>query len=283
VITTGCTVSPGAPTIGLDQQPQGNPAAVSLPPTWTPTTSPTASAHRPTATPLLTTESLQLATSDPVGAEQATRTPRPLPPLPTPQRVTAAPANTDFTGWQLIETTLAEFMLPEGFQVIDLGSGFSELFSPFAEGFVEGLGEFANEFAGGTGVNPAPLAIEDLDQAFAFDFVLALGPETETGVVLVSEPLEAPADLEQMMRASLMSMEGELKLLSWQILEDRPLPTGRILIEATGLESGEIGRALIFVFVSQTRSWNLVYQTGAEAFVSNLAMFERSAASFRIK
>jgi hypothetical protein len=260
-----------------------NAGAVSLPPTWTPTSSPTASPARPTSTPLASIDEEPSTPSAWHAESGATRTPRPLPSLPTLQRVTSAPVGSNDAGWQRVETRLAEFMLPGSYQVIDLGSGFSDFFGAFAQGFVEGMGEFAGEIAGEMGLTPTPLVVEDLDQAFTFDFLLALEEDLQTSVVLVSEPMETPPELEESMRASLGSMEGDLKILGWQLIEDRTVPTGRILVEATVPESGETGRALIFVFLSPTQRWNLIYQTSAELFPSELATFEQSAASFRIK
>ncbi|MEJ2011926.1 MAG: hypothetical protein P8X64_06830 [Anaerolineales bacterium] len=280
----GCTTAQPA-VIQAPMMEAGTEAfqGVELPPTWTPTASSTPSPTRPTHTAPPPTITRTAKPSLGPAEEAAAWTPRPLPTIPTVQYVTSVPAATDFTGWQRVETALAAFMLPDTYEVIDLGSGFSEFFGEFAEGFVEGMGEFANQFAGELDLTPTPFSVEGLDEAFTFDFIVALGPDLQTGVVLVSEPMDSIPKLEQQMRAALGSMEGDLTVLSWQVLEDTAIPTGRIVIEADDSQTGLTGRALMYIFLGRDQVWSLIYQTPASAFQANLPLFEKSASSFQIK
>jgi len=141
--------------------------AAELPPAWTATASPSKRPPQPNRTPLV-------AGVDPLdasGVGAASCTPLPLPPI---QSVTAASRESDYRGWQTVESALARFMLPATYQVIDLGTGFSELFGTFAQGFVEGMGEFAEGLSDALQLTPTPLSLTGLDEALQFDFVLAL-------------------------------------------------------------------------------------------------------------
>jgi hypothetical protein len=207
-------------------------------------------------------------------------TPYPLPPIPTPQLITPAPLDVDTAGWQRVETNSATFFLPVQFEVIDLGSGFSELFGAFAGGLVEGMSEFAQGFVGEGEVTPTPFDASGLEEALSIDFVLAIDADGVSSVVLLGQPVEGDPDLSQLMQEMLEGFEGSIQILAWQVLQDSAIPTGRIELFLDDPAGAGQGRVLIYVYRGASRSWSLIFQTQANEFPGKLNEFEAIAASF---
>lgn len=78
-------------------------------------------------------------------------------------------------------------------------------------------------------------------------------------------------------------MEGELQVIHIELVQGAALPTGRILVDTRDPETGESGRALVWVFLQPDRRWNLIFQAPRASFDSNLESFETSGASLELR
>ena len=250
---------------------QGPPqAAATLPPMWTPTNT-----QPPVATP---TESLAPA--------QETAQPLDLGALVPVEIVTPSPLIDDITGWQRVETKLAIFWLPGSYEVIDLGGGFGELFGDFFEDFAVGMGELVGELSSeldGDGATPEPLDLDDLNNAFEFDFIIATDEDLLTSAFLISQPREPGTSLDVHLHDALNGIEGDFTLLSLQAIEGAKYEMGRAILEVQDPELQMMGNVLMYVILGNDNVWTLSYQTPSEKFDQLVPTFEKSADSFEIK
>ena len=245
-------------------------AAATLPPMWTPTNT-----QPPVSTP---TETLS-----PV---RETAQPLDLDSLVTVEIVTPSPHSGDITGWQRVETKLATFWLPASYEVIDLGGGFGELFGDFFEDFAVGMGELVGELGselGGEGATPEPLDLDDLNNAFEFDFIIATDEDLLTSAFLISQPREPGTKMDVHLHDALNGIEGDYTLLSLQAIEGAKYEMGRAILEVHDPELQMMGNVLMYVILGDDNVWTLSYQTPSVKFDQLMPTFEKSADSFEIK
>lgn len=251
------------PGVGSPAAPSDNPqtapgSGVLLPPAWTET--PTSTIAPPTLTPTPT---------PPLGLEWAT----------------VMPVDSEFGGWVRLESKRASLWLPPGYKVIDLGE-FGDLMALMAYAMTQAMGEMAGEmaamFATPVPGQPTPtlVSLEELQQTFEFDFMLAGNEADETALFLVGEPPTPGVDLGKAIEGALGSFKGEYTVVMEHVVADRPYPTARLVVDSIDAESGRAGRHLVYVFVISERAWSLDYVAPVERFDLLMPLFEKSAASF---
>jgi len=272
IVMSACAITPmdvGSQETGSSLQDLP-PAAATLPPLWTPTkTQPPSSTSTQVLIPA-----------------QGTSQPLDLDSLVPMEIVTAVPRNGDFAGWQRMETQLSTLWLPQNFEIIDMGDGFGELFGAFFAGFAEGMGELVGQLSaelGGDGATPEPIDLDDLGDAFEFDFLIAIDEDLLTSAFLLSQPLDPGTDLDYHLHDALNGIEGDFTLLSLQAIEGAKYEMGRALLELQDPETQMTGNMLMYVILGTDNVWTLSYQTAAEKFDQLLPTFEKSAYSFDIK
>lgn len=231
-----------------------------LPPAWTETPSPTTAP--PTLTPTAT---------PPFGLAWAT----------------PVPVDAVFDGWVRLESKRATLWLPPGFEVADLGE-FGDLMALMAYAMTEAMGQMAGEmaaaFASPVPGSPTPtlVSLEELQQTFVFDLVMAGNKTDETALFLVGEPPKEGADLGTAIQGTLDGFKGEYTVESQHAITDRPNPMARLVVASIDAESGRAGKHLLYVFVIDDRAWSLNYAAPAERFDDLVPQFEKSAASFAL-
>jgi hypothetical protein len=259
-IVLGACALPGVPSSGPSTPEDGGDpipeTGIALPPAWTDTPSPT------TAPPTLT--------------------PTPTPPFGLAW-ATPVPSDTDFDGWVRLESRRASLWLPPGFEAADLGE-FGDLMALMAYAMTETMGEMASAFASPVPGRPTPtlVSLEELQQTFLFDFVLAGSEADEAALFLVGEPPKQDAELGTAIQGTLDGFQGEHTVESQHAIANRPYPAARLVVSSTDAESGRSGKHLIYVFVLEDRAWSLNYAAPAERFEELLPLFEKSAASFAL-
>jgi hypothetical protein len=235
-------------------------AGLALPPAWTDTPSPTTAP--PTMTPTAT---------PPFGLEWAT----------------PVPIETAFDGWVRLESKRATLWLPPGFEVADLGE-FGDLMALMAYAMTEAMGEMAGElaavFASPVPGKPSPtlVSLEELQDTFLFDLVMAGSEVDEAALFLVGEPPKERADLGAAIQSTLDGFQGEHTVESQHAISDQPYPAARLIVSSMDAESGRLGRHLIYVYVIDTQVWSLNFAAPADRFDALLPLFEKSAASFTL-
>ncbi len=259
-----CSLNPSTPatSIPTDKHPSATPLN-KLPPTWTPEPtlpptqtplpSPTVPSPTPTATPSPTRHSL---------------------PEMTPVPVTLAPQGNVPDDWQLVEGNTASFKVPPAFEVMDLGSGFGELFQLLIEGFVEGFSELAEEMGEEMGLTPAATQdISDLEDLPGFDFVMAF-QETDLAIILViGEEKEEMPTLNKALNEALAGMEGDYTLLRKENIQDGPQPMARAFLTVEDETLGT-GKQLIYFIQGEGVEWTFFFGAPVDLFESYLPQFE---------
>jgi hypothetical protein len=264
LVIAACTL-PGS-ALSSSSGPSGGGEAVPgtgivLPPAWTETPSPTIAP--PTLTPTAT---------PPFGLTWAT----------------PVPIDTDYDGWVRLDGKRASLWLPPGFEVADLGE-FGDLMALMAYAMTEAMGGMAGEmaaaFASPVPGKPTPtlVSLEELQQTFLFDLVMAGSETAETALFLVGEPPKQGVDLGTAIQGTLDGFKGEYTVESQHAITDRPDPMARLVVSSIDAESGRAGTHLLYVFVIDDRAWSLNYAAPAERFDELLPLFEKSAASFALK
>ena len=263
LVLAGCSV-PGVTPAG-SPIPAGNgqanlDAGLALPPAWTDTPSPTTTP--PTLTPTAT---------PPFGLEWAT----------------PVPVETAFDGWVLLESKRATLWLPPGFEVADLRE-FGELMALMTYAMTEAMGEMAGELAAVI-ASPVPgkptptlVSLEELQETFLLDLVMAGSEVEEAAFFLIGEPPKEGADLGAAFQGTLDGFQGEHTVESQHAITDQPYPAARLVVSSIDAESGRSGRHLIYVYVIETRVWSLNFAAPADRFDALLSSFEESAASFTL-
>jgi len=250
----------GSPSAPADSPQSAPNSGVLLPPAWTET--PTATIAPPTLTPTPT---------PPFGLEWAT----------------VMPVDSEFSGWVRLDSKSASLWLPPGYQVVDLGE-FGDLMALMAYGMTQAMGEMAGEmaalFATPVPGQPTPtlISLEELQQTFKFDFILAGNEADETALFLVGEPPTPGIDLGKAMEGALGSFKGDYTIVAQHAVAGRPYPTARLVVDSVDAESGRAGRHLVYVYVIADRAWSLDYVAPAERFDQHMPLFEKSAASFAL-
>jgi hypothetical protein len=259
LVGAACTLpGVGAPAARPDGLPAAPDSGVVLPPAWTET--PTSTIAPPTQTPTPT---------PPFGLEWAT----------------AVPVDSEFGGWVRLESKRAALWLPPGYEVVDLGE-FGDMMALMAYAMTQAMGEMAGEmaavFATPVPGRPTPtlVSLEELQQTFEFDVILAAGEADEAALFLVGEPPTPGADLGKAIEGALGSFKGEHTVVTQRVVAGRPYPTARLVVDSVDAESGRAGRHLVYVFVIGERAWSLDYVAPVERFDPLLPLFEKSAASF---
>lgn len=234
--------------------------AVALPPAWTATPSPT------DAPPTLT--------------------PTPTPPFGLAW-ATPVPVDSDYAGWVRLESKRASMWLPPGFEVADMGE-VGDLMALMMYAMTEAMGQMAGEmaamFATPVPGQPTPtlVSLEELQETFLIDLVLAGNEAEEAALFLVGDPPKPGVDLAQAIEGALSSIQGEYTVEAQHAIIDKPYPTARLVVASIDAESGRAGRHLLYVFVIGDRSWSMNYAVPTERFESLLPLLEKSAASFAL-
>lgn len=254
LLALGLLLSACGPRPSPEPLPSAEPLGISLPPEWTATPSLTAA---PTVTP-----------TPPFGLTWAT----------------AVPVGRALDGWVRVESKSASLWLPPGFEVADLGE-FGDLMALMAYAMTEAMGEMAAAFATPEPGRPTPtiVSLEELQQAFLFDFVLAGSEADQAALFLVGDPPQAGIDLGAAIQEAVDGFEGEVFVDEQYAIADRPYPTARLVIATYDAESGEGGRHLLYVFIIDDRAWELNYAAPEDRFDAMLPLFEESAASFSLR
>lgn len=236
-------------------------SGVVLPPAWTETPTPTVAPSTMTPTP-----------TPPYGLDWAT----------------PVPVDSDYAGWVRLESKRASLWLPPGYEAADLGE-FGDLMALMAFAMTETMGQMAGEMAAAI-ASPIPgrptptlISLEELQQTFLFDLVLAGNEADEAALFLVGEPPKAGTDLGTAMDGALSSFTGEVKIESRHAVRDRPYPMARLVVASVDAESGRAGRHLLYVLVIDDRAWSMNFAAPAEAFDRLLPQLEKSAASFELR
>jgi hypothetical protein len=256
----GCGTAPPtvAPTATATLAP-----AIDLPPAWTSTPSLTPAPATPTVTPTLHP-----------AAFAARETAAFWPPI----EVVAVGAGADSSAWRSIGFETGSMLVPPTFEVADLG-GFDQVIVAFMRAFSSGLVQAMNE---GEALFPGeatatPLALDDLDSAFDFDFLMAGDSAGDAVLFLIGEPLPDGYDLETMMTHAVGSVQGEVEIVNREFVGGAPRATGRVFLQVTDPRSGTTEDEVIYVIVEGDRAWTLVFQ--ARDFEAMLPTFETSALS----
>jgi len=263
-----CGVLPAAaPAADPGAGPAG---AITLPPAWTDTPSPTVAlpTETPTATPLPTEAPRQLQTTQGV-------------PLPTAVVVTLAGEDPDLAGLKRIDTKSAFFFVPESYQVIDMGEmgeAMVLLMQVLAEGMVEA---FAGLVTPAPGETVTPPALDEMTASMQFDLLMAADAAGESAVFLVGEPRPAAADLQTMLLKAIEDNQNEVLVERTELIYGGRYPMARALLQVRDLESGQRSRQALYLIAGGERLWTLSYQSDPEPFDALLPIFERSARSLQ--
>jgi hypothetical protein len=191
--------------------------------------------------------------------------------------VVAVGAGADQTGWKRLEFETGSFLVPPTFELADPDTFDDDILlfmHTLAGGLVEMMEGMVTPIPGEA--TPTPLALGELDTAFDFDFLVAADPGGEALVFLVGEPLPDGFGLEEMMTESVGSIEGEIEVVSREIVGGAPHDTGRILVQIE-LASGEHQDQVMYIMIDGGRAWTLSYR--ARNFEAMLPVFETSALS----
>jgi hypothetical protein len=261
-LVSACSGASIALPLGATPQ-AATPDRVTLPPAWTATPSQTLVPATPTAT----------STPNPnVLAARQTATLWPT------LHVVAVGGGTDSSEWKRIEFETASFLVPPTFEVADMG-GFDDVIVLFMQAFAGGLVEMMEGMvtpAPGE-ATPTPISLDELDSAFDFDFLMAAEPGGEAAVFLVGEPLPQGFDLESMMTEAVGSVQGEVEVVSREVVGGAPRDTGRVFLRLRDPAKGTTEDQVMYVIVDGERAWTLAYQ--ARDFEAMLPLFETSALS----
>lgn len=246
--SSGGASSPAAPS------PTETAPGFALPPAWTDTPAPTEAPPTPTRTP-----------TPPAGLDWAT----------------PHPADDVYDDWLHHQSKSASLWLPPGFEVADLGA-FGDMMALMAYAMTEAMGEVAAAFATPAPGQPVPtvVSLEELQQTFRFDLVMAASPADEAALFLVGPPPEEGVDLGAAIKDVLEGFEGEITVESQLAISGRPVPTARLIVSALDPETGQASRYLVYVFIVDDRAWQMMYSAPADRFDAWLPLFEKSAASF---
>lgn len=196
--------------------------------------------------------------------------------------VTLAPQGDIPADWQLVEGSTVHFKVPPSFEVMDLGSGFGELFQMLIEGFVEGFSELAEEMGGEMGLTPeATQDISELENLPGFDFVMAFYETDLAVIMLIGEETENGLPLDQALDEALTGVEGEYTLLGKEIIQDGPYPMTRAFLTVEDETLGT-GKQVIYVIQGEDAQWTFFFGSPLDLFDSYLPQFEMVISSITI-
>ena len=263
-----CGVLPAAaPAADSGAGPVG---AITLPPAWTDTPSPTVAlpTDTPTVTPLPTEAPRQLQTTQGV-------------PLPTAVVVTLAGEDPDLSGLKRIDTKSAFFFVPESYQVIDMGEmgeAMVLLMQVFAEGMVEA---FASLVTPEPGETATPVSLDEMSASMQFDLLMAADAAGGSAVFLVGEPLPEAADLQTLLLKAIEDNKNEVLVERTELIYGGRYPMARALLQVRDVESGQRSRQALYLLAGSDRLWTLSFQAEPAEFDGLLPVFERSAQSLQ--
>lgn len=268
VAAYGCGVLPAGPA---PAEPGAGPAeAITLPPAWTDTPSPTIAppTETPTVTPLPTEAPRQLQTTKGV-------------PLPTAVVLALAGEGPDLAGLKRIDTKSAFFFVPESYEVVDMGEmgeAMVLLMQVFAEGMVEA---FASLVTPAPGETATPVSLDEMSASLQFDLLMAADAAGGSAVFLVGEPRPEAADLQTILLKAIEDNKNEVLVERTELIYGGRYPMARALLQVRDVESGQVSRQALYVIASADRLWTLSYQADPDAFDGLLPDFERSAHSLQ--
>ncbi len=265
----GCSGAslPGALSVAEDLGPS---AAVTLPPVWTETPTPTITlpAATPTATLVPTEAPRQLQTTQGV-------------PLPTAVVVEVGGTEPDLAGWKRIDVESAFFWVPASYQVVDmgeLGEAMLLMMQVFAEGMVEA---FRGLVTPEPGVTPTPLSLDEMNTAFQIDMLMAADEAGGSVVFLVGEPRPSDADLQTMLLKAIEDNANVVLVEKTELIYGARYQMARALLRVRDAESGQVSRHAAYLIASADRLWTLSFQAEPDSFDGLLPVFERSALSLQ--
>lgn len=266
IVAFGC----GGLSAGGDGPAEGGAAAITLPPAWTETPSPTIAlpTETPTVTPPPTEAPRQLQTTQGV-------------PLPTAVVVRLDGEEPDLSGWKRIDTKSAFFFVPESYQVVDmgeLGEAMMLLMQVFAEGMVEAFSSLVTPAPGGTAT---PVSLDEMSASLQFDLLMAADAGGGSAVFLVGEPRPTDADLQTMLLKAIEDNQNEVRVERTELIYGGRYPMARALLQVRDIESGQRSRQALYLIAGGDRLWTLSYQSDPEPFDGLLPIFERSALSLQ--
>lgn len=262
----GCVLLPGT----VSAPGAGGSAAITLPPAWTDTPSPTVAlpTETPTATPLPTEAPRQLLTTQGV-------------PLPTAVVITLQEEEPDLGGLKRIDTRTAFFFVPDSYQVVDmgeLGEAMLLLMQVFAEGMVEAFSGLVTPAPGETAT---PVSLDEMSTSMQFDLLMAADAGGGSAVFMLGEPRPTEADLQMMLLKAIEDNKNEVIVERTELVYGGRYPMARALLQVRDIESGQLSRQALYLIAGGDRLWTLSYQSDPEAFDRLLPVFERSALSLQ--
>ena len=263
-----CGVLPAA--VPAADSGAGPAEAITLPPAWTDTPSPTIAlpTETPTATALPTEVPRQLQTTQGI-------------PLPTAVVVTLAGEAPDLAGLKRIEAKSAFFFVPESYQVVDMGEmgeAMVLLMQVFAEGMVEA---FASLVTPAPGETATPVSLDEMSASLQFDLLMAADAAGGSAVFLVGEPRPEAADLQTMLLKAIDDNKNEVLVERTELIYGGRYPMARARLQVRDVESGQRSRQALYLIAGSDRLWTLSYQAEPDQFDGLLPVFERSALSLQ--
>jgi hypothetical protein len=198
---------------------------------------------------------------------------------PTVAPATVLPGAIAVESWTEMDTGSAVFLLPPGFEVADLGE-FDDVMVMLMEAMAQGMvGMFESLVTPVPGA-PPPTPLSFGEAGFELDILMAVHP-AGAAAILTGEPREADLDLETALTQAVGMVSGEVTVLAREILIDAPYPTARAVLESRDPETGQVGRQVGYVILSETRLWTIWFS--ADPLEPMLATFETCALTLRPK
>jgi len=266
IAASGCGGSP----VGGAVPSESGAAAITLPPAWTDTPSPTIAlpTETPTATALPTEAPRQLQTTQGV-------------PLPTAIVLSLNGTPPDLSGMKRIDVKSAFFFVPESYQVIDMGEmgeAMMLLMQVFAEGMIEAFSSLVTPAPGETAT---PVSLDEMSASLQLDLMMAADSEGSSAVFLVGEPLPAGTDLQTMLLKAIEDNRNEVLVERTELVYGGRYHMARALLQVRDVETGQRSRQALYLIAGGDRLWTLSYQSEPGKFESLLPVFERSALSLQ--
>jgi hypothetical protein len=263
---TGCV---GSSIPGVDRSEPGG-AAITLPPAWTDTPSPTVTlpTETPTATPLPTEAPRQLQTTQGLL-------------LPTARVLSLKGAPPDRTGMKRIDVKSAYFFVPESYQVIEMGEmgeAMILLMQVFAQGMIDAFSSLVTPAPGET---PTPILLDEMSTSLQFDLLMAADSDGRSAVFLVGEPLPTGMDLQSMLLKAIEDNPKDVLVERTELVYGGRYPMARALLQVRDIETGQRSRQALYLIAGHDRLWTLSYQSDPGQFEDLLPVFERSALSLQ--
>lgn len=260
----------GGSSIGGAVPTEASDAAITLPPAWTETPSPTIAPPTETATvtPIPTEAPRQLQTTQGI-------------PLPTASVLSLNGTPPDLTGMKRVDVKSAFFFVPESYQVIDMGEmgeAMLLLMQVFAEGMIEAFSGLVTPAPGETAT---PVSLDEMSASLELDLMMAADSAGSSAVFLVGEPLPSGVDLQAMLLKAIEDNQNEVLVEQTALVYGGRYPMARALLQVRDVETGQRSRQALYLVAGGDRLWTLSYQSDPGQFEGLLPIFERSALSLQ--